>query len=88
MANCIFSPIVTESFLLSDLETVQPGPDGFSNFFICLSHHLFFLLSGIIPLHKKVWGWMSWTIEEFQDCLQFLKHMNALLFLDGFVLLS
>jgi len=33
MANCIFSPIVTESFLLSDLETVQPGPDGFSLLF-------------------------------------------------------
>jgi len=34
MANCIFSPVITESSLLSDLETItptySPGPDGLS----------------------------------------------------------
>jgi len=100
--KCIFSPAITESSLLSALETItptySPGLDGFLEcelkfwarticklilkLFICLSHHLFFLLSGEILLlfhsTKRVWRWMSRTIEESPNCLQFLKQLNAL----------
>jgi len=54
----------------------------FLNLFICLSHHLIFLLSGKILLlfhyTKRVRRWIFRTIEESQNCLQFLKHLNAL----------
>jgi len=61
-ANCIFSPVITESDLETITPTYSPGPDGVPgsvlklyahtflnpllNFFICLPHHLFFPQKG------------------------------------------
>jgi len=100
--NGIFSPVITESSLLSDLETItptySPGSDGLPGCVLkfcarTICKHilkLFYLsiLSSVFPtiwknsfifaLQKRVRSWMSTTIEEFLNCLQFLKHLNAL----------
>jgi len=102
-ANCIFSPVLTESSLLSDLETItptySPGPDGLPGcvlkfcartickpilklFQLSISSSVFLLSGKILLLFystKRVRRLMFRTIEESPNCLQFLKHLNALL---------